>query len=79
MPPARSPIARLRALPAWRADALLAALLLIEGATEIVVLSKLDSSRLAQALGVLGVMAIALAFRRRFPLAVLAVVFAAQR
>ncbi len=78
MQPVRSLIARFRALPAGRADAVLATLLLIEGATEVVVLSELDSSRMAQALGVLTVMAIALAFRRRFPLAVFVVVFTAQ-
>ena len=76
--PLRTLIARARALPPGRADALLAGLLLIEGATEIVVLSKLDSSRLALALGLLTVMATALAVRRRFPLAVLIVVFALQ-
>ena len=76
--PLRTLIARARALPPGRADALLAGLLLIEGATEIVVLSELESSRLALALGLLTVMAMALAVRRRFPLAVLIVVFALQ-
>jgi signal transduction histidine kinase len=78
VPPVRSPIARYRALPAGRADAVLAALLLIEGATEVVVLSKLESSRLTLALALLTIMAAALAVRRRFPLAVLVVVFAMQ-
>jgi signal transduction histidine kinase len=71
-------ISRARALPPARADALLSGLLLIDGVTEVAVLSKLDGPRLWLALGLLSVVALALAFRRRFPLAVLIAVFAIQ-
>jgi signal transduction histidine kinase len=74
----RSLIARARALPPGRADALLAGLLLIEGVTEVVAFSKLESSRVTLVLGLLGVMAVALAVRRRFPLTVLVVLYAMQ-
>jgi hypothetical protein len=76
--PLRSLIARARALPAGRADALLAGLILIEGVVEIATFSKLDGSRMAAVLALLAVMSVALAFRRRFPLAVLIVVYAVQ-
>jgi signal transduction histidine kinase len=74
----RSLISRARALPPARADALLAALLLIEGATEVVAFTKLDGAGLGLVLGLLTVTAVALGFRRRFPLTVLVVVFAMQ-
>jgi signal transduction histidine kinase len=76
--PLRSLIARVRALPPGRADALLAGVLLIEGVAEVASFAKLDASRMAVVFALLAVMALALAFRRRFPLTVLIVVYAVQ-
>jgi signal transduction histidine kinase len=76
--PFRSLIARVRALPPGRADALLSAALLIEGIAEVAAFSNLDASRMAAVFALLAVMSVALAFRRRFPLAVLIVVYAVQ-
>jgi signal transduction histidine kinase len=73
--PIRSLIARYRALPWWLADPLLAAVLLIESAGEIVGLTDIEGARLALLLGLLMVRATALAFRRRFPLATVVVLF----
>jgi signal transduction histidine kinase len=73
--PLRSLIARLRALPAGRADALLAVVLLAEGAAEVVFASELDPGRVAIALALLTAEAVALAFRRRAPLVAVVVVF----
>ena len=75
MQPIRSLIARYRALPWWLADPLLAAVLLIESAAEIVGLTDIEGARLALLLGLLTVRATALAFRRRFPLATVVVIF----
>jgi hypothetical protein len=72
--PIRSLISRSRALPARRADALLAGVLLAEGVSELFLFAKLDGSRLAAAVGLLTVMAAGLAVRRRFPLLALLVV-----
>jgi signal transduction histidine kinase len=73
--PFRSAIARLRALPPGRADALLAAVLLAEGAAEVLLLTELDAAKTAAALGLLVVEAVALALRRRLPLLAVVVVF----
>jgi signal transduction histidine kinase len=73
--PFRSAIARLRALPQGRADALLAAVLLAEGAAEVLLLTELDAAKTAAALGLLVVEAVALALRRRLPLLAVVVVF----
>ena len=78
MQPIRSLIARLRALPEWRADALLAAVLLAEGIAELFLFAQVDGSRLAAAAGVLGVMAAGLAVRRRLPLPALLLVLGLQ-
>ena len=43
----RSLLARIRALPAWRADALLAGVLLAEAIAELFLSAKDDGSRLA--------------------------------
>src|SRR5215213_7334179 len=51
--PLRSLIGRIRALPAGRADALLAVVLLAEGASEVVFASRLDPGRVAIALALL--------------------------
>jgi signal transduction histidine kinase len=76
--PLRLLIARARALPPRRADALLAGLILIEGVAEVAAFSNLDASRMAAVFALLAVMSVALAVRRRFPLAVLIVVYAIQ-
>jgi signal transduction histidine kinase len=76
--PIRSLIARYRALPEWRADALLAGVLLAEAIAELFLTAKVDGSRLAAAAGVLTVMAAGLAVRRRFPLLSLLVVLGLQ-
>jgi len=73
--PLRSLIGRIRALPAGRADALLAVVLLAEGASEVVFASRLDPGRVAIALALLTAEAVALAFRRRAPLVAVVVVF----
>lgn len=75
MQPIRPLTARYRALPWWQADAVLAAVLLIEGVVEIVGLTDIEGSRLALVLGLLIVRAAALAFRRRLPLATVVVLF----
>ena len=73
--PIRSLIARYRALPWWIADPLLAGLLLIEAVVEIVGLTDIEGAQLALLLGLLTVRAVALAFRRRLPLATVVVLF----
>ena len=78
MPPIRSLLARIRALPAWRADALLAGVLLAEAIAELFLSAQVGGSRLAAAAGVLTVMAAGLAVRRRFPLLALLVVLGLQ-
>ena len=75
MQPFRSVIARLRALPAGRADALLAAVLLVEGVAEVVLLTDLEATLTVAVLGLLVVEAVALAFRRRVPLVTVIVLF----
>src|SRR3954463_11568058 len=75
VPPPRSVIGRIRALPAGRAAALLAVVLLPEGAAEVVFASRLDPGRMAIALALLTVEAVALAFRRRALLVAVVVVF----
>jgi signal transduction histidine kinase len=75
VPPIRSLIARLRALPAWRADALLAAFMLADAVVEIVMLSTAEGSHLALALAVVTVQAAGIAVRRRFPLVMLLALF----
>ena len=64
----RSLLGRVRALPPGRADALLAAVLLAEGITEILAFSPLQGAQLALVLGVISVQAASLAVRRRWPL-----------
>jgi signal transduction histidine kinase len=78
VPPIRSLLARIRALPAWRADALLAGVLLAEAVGELFLSAQVDGSRLAAAAGVVTVMAAGLAVRRRFPLLALVVVLGLQ-
>ena len=68
-------LARLRALPPARADALLAAVLLAEGWFEVLAFAPLEGSRLALVLGILAVQAVSIAFRRRWPALPLLVVF----
>jgi signal transduction histidine kinase len=64
-------VSRIRALPAGRADALLAAVLLAEGLLEAVGLTPLHGARLALVIGVITVQAATIAVRRRWPLAIL--------
>jgi signal transduction histidine kinase len=78
VPPIRSLLARIRALPAWRADALLAGVLLAEAIAELFLSAQVDRSRLAAVAGVVTVMAAGLAVRRRFPLLALLVVLGLQ-
>jgi signal transduction histidine kinase len=62
---------RLRALPAARADALLAAVLLAEALFELVAFAPLEGSRLALVVAVITAQAAALAVRRRWPVVAL--------
>ena len=71
----RSLLDRLRALPAARADALVAAVLLAEGLFEVVAFAPLEGSQLALVVGVLTAQAAALAVRRRWPSVPLLVLF----
>jgi signal transduction histidine kinase len=71
----RSLLARIRALPPTRADALLAALLLAEALFEIFALTPLQGAQLALVLGVATIQAASLAVRRRWPLAVLLAIY----
>jgi signal transduction histidine kinase len=73
--PFRTLLARVRALPPGRADALLAAILFAEGVFEILALAPLEGSKLALVLGVIAVQAASLAVRRRWPLATLLAVY----
>jgi signal transduction histidine kinase len=68
-------LSRFRALPAARADALLAAVLLAEGVFEILVLSPLEGAQRALVLGVLVAQAASLAVRRRWPVVALLAVY----
>jgi len=67
-------IARVRALPPRRFDALLAALLFAEGTFEVLAFTTVGGARLALLLGMFAVMATALAFRRRIPVLTIALV-----
>jgi signal transduction histidine kinase len=71
----RSLLDRLRALPAARADALVAAVLLAEGLFEVVALAPLEGAQLALVVGVLTAQAAALAVRRRWPIVPLLAVY----
>ena len=66
---------RLRALPAARADALIAAVMLAEGIFEVFAFATLDSSQRLVVLGLITVQAAALAVRRRWPVVPLLVLF----
>src|SRR5215210_5857389 len=69
----RSVIARIRALPSGRADALLAGALFAEGAAEVLLFPAIDGAQVAVVLAMLAVQAVLLAFRRRVPLLALVV------
>jgi signal transduction histidine kinase len=71
----RSLLDRLRALPAARADALLAAVLLAEGVFELFAFATLDSSERLLVFALITVQAAALAVRRRWPVVPLLVLF----
>jgi signal transduction histidine kinase len=65
----RSPATRIRALPAGRLDALLGALVLLDGVIEVLTLSRLHGlDRVAPALGIAATVAIAVGLRRRLPI-----------
>jgi signal transduction histidine kinase len=66
---------RLRALPAARADALVAAVLLAEAFFEVVAFAPLEGPKLALVIGVLTAQAAALAVRRRWPVVPLLVLY----
>lgn len=66
---------RLRALPAARADALLAAALLAEGTFELLTFATLDGSERLLVFALITVQAAALAVRRRWPVVPLLVLF----
>jgi signal transduction histidine kinase len=74
----RSLLGRIRALPPGRADALLACVLLAEGAFELIVLSPLEGARLALVAGLIVAQAAAVAVRRRWPLVTLLVLYGAE-
>ena len=69
---------RIRALPAARADALLAVLLLVEGLFELFVLSPLTGSRLALVGCIIAAQAAAIAVRRRWPVVPLLVLYGVE-
>jgi signal transduction histidine kinase len=71
----RSLLSRIRALPPGRADALLAAVLLAEGLTEILWLAPLDAGQRTLVLTVIVVQAASLALRRRRPVFTLLAVY----
>ena len=71
----RSLLDRLRALPAARADALVAAVLLAEAFFEVVAFAPLEGPKLALVIGVLTAQAAALAVRRRWPVVPLLVLY----
>jgi len=75
VPTFRPLLDRLRALPAARADALLAAVFLAEGIIELFAFATLDASQRLVVLGLITVQAAALAVRRRWPLVPLLVLF----
>ena len=75
VPMFRSLLDRLRALPAARADALLAAVFLAEGIFELFAFATLDASQRLVVLGLITVQAAALAVRRRWPVVPLLVLF----
>ena len=65
----RSLPTRIRALPAGRLDALLGALVLVDGVIEVLTLSRLHGlDRVALGLGAATAIAIAVALRRRLPI-----------
>jgi signal transduction histidine kinase len=76
--PIRSLSAPYRALPWWLADPLVAGVLLIEGVIEIAAFAQLDGPETAAALGLITIMAVGLALRRRLPLTGMLLVFAFQ-
>ena len=74
----RSPLARVRALPPYRLDALIALLVLVELTAEVLLLTSLEGGRLALALGTAAAIAAAVGLRRRLPIAAVTLAFGAQ-
>jgi signal transduction histidine kinase len=68
-------IARIRALPPGRADALLAAALWVEAVFEVVAFAKIPAHQAVLVIALAGVQAAALTQRRRYPLMTVVVVF----
>jgi signal transduction histidine kinase len=71
----RSLVARVRALPPGRADALLAAVLFAEAVVEVLAFATLPANQVVLVLAIAGVQAVTLAYRRRWPLLAVVVVF----
>jgi signal transduction histidine kinase len=75
---ARAPsslLARARALPPFRLDVLLGALVLVEGGLEILLISRLEGERVLLGLLVPGLVALGVALRRRHTFAAIALAF----
>lgn len=75
----RSLPARMLALPAGRLDALLGALVLVDGVLEVLVLARLEGfGRQAAALGATAAIALAVALRRRLPITAVTIAWASM-
>src|SRR3712207_1719386 len=68
----RSLLDRVRALPPRQLDGLLATLVLVDGAVEVLLLSRLEGGRLLVGFGVAALIALAVFLRRQLPVTAIA-------
>jgi signal transduction histidine kinase len=76
--PVRSAIARAREMAPFRLDLLLGAVVLAEGVLEVIVLSRLEGSRILLGLAMAALIALAVALRRRLPIGAIAIGWSAM-